>query len=501
MDPAGPAAEAESAMASKMGYGRTSGARGTLRCRRPPFRIAALVPKWRLAIVLTIIGWENLFGVLGVPLAQTPSDVVSQAFKNRRQASAESAQYDISFSGNKRQLSYVRQGNDKLAIKVTTAKGGTSEITIFGQSVFSRTDGGSWSRSQRPASLPVNVAGPPPTLSNLAESEPVVIDGRKQRVFTGDGRWQFGATNGIGTWKITIDAAKVLPTQVEFSGQCSNQPCGFVQKSSFGPALSVDVPAIDADSVGYVIYRLGPNGSAGFFLHSAVPGHAGTLKSVGTGNTDLAGAAASTESLGEPVVYGKSAEGFLSWRSIKPGTDGKFAESPSVTVDDGWSPFREIAAGDNGAIYGRYPVDSDATHAFRWRRHLGYRLGLDKWGSLTSDIGDKKEWGQYLKVFCGSKGVFYGILPNGDLMWHRHEGYLDGQDKWSAEIVRVGPGWNEMKAVAPAGDGVIYAVNKAGQLVWTRHRGYLTGEDLWDGPVVIANDWKDTVSLFAFKNR
>jgi hypothetical protein len=121
-------------------------------------------------------------------------------------------------------------------------------------------------------------------------------------------------------------------------------------------------------------------------------------------------------------------------------------------------------------------------------------------GSLTSDIGDKNEWGQYLKVFCGSKGIFYGILPNGDPMWHRHEGYLDGQDKWSTDIPRVGRGWNDMKAVASAGDGVIYAVNKSGQLVWMKHRGYLTGEDLWDGPVVIASDWKDTVGLFAFKN-
>jgi hypothetical protein len=285
-NPACFAAEAESAMASKMGYGKTSGARSTLRCRRPPFPISAVVQKW-LAIVLGVIGWANLFGVFGVSLAQAPSDVVSQAFKNRRQASAESAQYDISFAGNKRQLSYVRQGNDKLAIKVATAKGGTSEITIVGQSVFTRTDGGSWSRSQRPASLPGEVPGPPPALANLAESEPIVIDGRKQRVFTGDGRWQFGATNGVGTWKITIDAAKVLPTQVEFSGQCSNQPCGFVQKSSFGPGLSVDVPTLDADSVSYVIYRLVPNGSAGFFLHSAVPGHAGTLKSVGTGTAIL----------------------------------------------------------------------------------------------------------------------------------------------------------------------------------------------------------------------
>jgi hypothetical protein len=85
-------------------------------------------------------------------------------------------------------------------------------------------------------------------------------------------------------------------------------------------------------------------------------------------------------------------------------------------------------------------------------------------------------------------------------MWHRHEGYLDGQDKWSTDIPRVGRGWNDMKAVASAGDGVIYAVNKTGQLVWMKHRGYLIGEDLWDGPVVIASDWKDTVGLFAFKN-
>jgi hypothetical protein len=456
--------------------------------------------KWPLLRVAAVVWCASICGSPGVSVAETPSEVVSSAFKKRQQAPRESAQCEVTFAGSKRQLSYVREGKDKLAIKVTTVKGGTTDITVVGKKAHVRKDGGTWSRSDFPSPVaPPLGTGSAPALSNLSERAPVVVGGRRQRVFTGDGQWQFGNTTGVGTWKITIDRTTVLPTQVEFSGKCRGQPCGFVQKSSYGSG-SVSVPALEAETARNIIYRLGPNGSVRFFAHSSTPGRSGTLTNVGTVRTDLRDAVASSGAVGVPVIYRRSAEGFLSWRRIEPGPAGKLVESPSLTVDDGWSRFSEIAAGENGVIYGRYPVGSGAPRAFRWRRHLGYLRGLDKWNSLVSDIGDNKEWGQYLKIFCGSKGAVYGILPNGDLMWHRHEGYLDGHDRWSAEILRVGRGWNAMRAVASVGDGVIYAVNKAGQLIWMRHRGYLTGEDLWDGPLVIAIDWKDTITLFAFRS-
>jgi hypothetical protein len=474
-----------------------------LRARRLPRDVCAVVSKLSFPGALIVGGWFGIFGLVGASFAETPSDVLASAFKNRQQATAESAQAEISFAGSKRELSYVREGKDKLAIKVATAQGGTTEITVVGKSVYVRKDGGSWSRSDI-SNHPPGDAAPPatsmPALSNLAESSPIVIAGRRQRVFTGDGDWVFGNTKGIGNWKLTIDATTVLPTQVEFSGKCSDQACSFVQKSSYGPGPSVSAPALDAGSVSDIIYRIGPNGSAGFFARAGIEGQPGRLNNAGTVRSDLSNAVASSGAVGVPVVYGRSVDGSLSWRGINPAPSGKFAETASLTVDKGWSKFSEIAAGENGVIYGRYPIGYGAPHAFRWRRHLGYLRGLDKWNSLTSDVGDTKEWGQYLKVFCGSKGAVYGILPNGDLMWHRHDGYLDGQDKWSAEILRVGHGWSEMRAVASVGDGVIYAVNKAGQLIWMRHRGYLTGEDLWDGPITIANDWKDTVTLFAFRS-
>jgi hypothetical protein len=97
--------------------------------------------------------------------------------------------------------------------------------------------------------------------------------------------------------------------------------------------------------------------------------------------------------------------------------------------------------------------------------------------------------------------VIYSILPDGDLIWHKHDGYLDGQDKWSAATPTVGNGWSSIKAVAAVGQGVMYVVDETGRLLWFRHRGYLTGEYLWDGPVVIGSGWNDTKAVFVFPAR
>ena len=46
-------------------------------------------------------------------------------------------------------------------------------------------------------------------------------------------------------------------------------------------------------------------------------------------------------------------------------------------------------------------------------------------------------------AFSGGDGVIYAIADNGDLLWFRHDGRVDGSFKWADNNARkIGVGWN-----------------------------------------------------------
>jgi hypothetical protein len=77
--------------------------------------------------------------------------------------------------------------------------------------------------------------------------------------------------------------------------------------------------------------------------------------------------------------------------------------------------------------------------------------------------------------------ALYGITPEGQLQWYRHEGWTDGANRWTAGAGgnNVGGGWNIYSTVFSGGGGVIYGITPEGQLQWYRHDGWTDGTNRW----------------------
>ena len=80
-----------------------------------------------------------------------------------------------------------------------------------------------------------------------------------------------------------------------------------------------------------------------------------------------------------------------------------------------------------------------------------------------------------------------GVRDNGDLLWTRHNGRVDGSSAWTGPKT-VGTAWN-FKHVFPGGDGIVYAVKDNGDLLWYRHNGRLDGTSAWARPKTVGTGW------------
>lgn len=116
-----------------------------------------------------------------------------------------------------------------------------------------------------------------------------------------------------------------------------------------------------------------------------------------------------------------------------------------------------------------------------WNRHEGFAHGSSQWAS-TNSIKVGTGW-DVLQAFSGGDGITYYVLENGDLMWNRHEGRTDGTLRWATpKGVKVGIGWQGAAHVFAGRDGVIYAVYNNGRVTWNRHEGRNDGTFRWALP-------------------
>lgn len=185
-------------------------------------------------------------------------------------------------------------------------------------------------------------------------------------------------------------------------------------------------------------------------------------------------------SAGQTTVYEVLPDGTLEWRRFTYPAAG----DPQITnlqgpkpVGHGWGNFIRVFGGHyDGVIYGIQP-NGDLV----WYKHYGYMDGLPanvKWawdGPSKVGIG----WNIFTHVFSGCEGTIYGIKPNGDVWWYRHHGYkigagLDWKGAWEGPIT-VSNGWLDVKAVAASCDGHIYVLDSQPKLKWYFHSGYMTG--------------------------
>ncbi|MEZ0448674.1 tachylectin-related carbohydrate-binding protein [Cellulomonas sp. ICMP 17802] len=151
-------------------------------------------------------------------------------------------------------------------------------------------------------------------------------------------------------------------------------------------------------------------------------------------------------------------------------------------------------------VYGIEP-DGDLL----WYRHDGAQTGggVATWrGPATVGVG----WGQAPHVFPGGGDVVYAIDPEGRLWWYEHKGFNTGAglaspDSWAGPR-EVGHGWGDVARVFSGGDGVIYAIMPDGTLRWYRHHGVATGDGLetpgaWSGPRDVGVGWDSALHVFS----
>ncbi|MEO8611657.1 MAG: tachylectin-related carbohydrate-binding protein [Chloroflexota bacterium] len=114
-----------------------------------------------------------------------------------------------------------------------------------------------------------------------------------------------------------------------------------------------------------------------------------------------------------------------------------------------------------------------------WNRHDGHADGSFKWASeKNKQVGNG--W-NVEQAFSGGDGIIYAVMPNGDLMWNRHDGREDGTPRWASQSgIKVGVGWGSAAHVFAGHDGVIYAVYNNGQVIWNRHEGRFDGSFKWE---------------------
>jgi hypothetical protein len=154
-------------------------------------------------------------------------------------------------------------------------------------------------------------------------------------------------------------------------------------------------------------------------------------------------------------------------------SDGGAEWKGPLSIGTGWDAYRLLFAGGEGVVYG---VRNDGK--LYWMRNRAYR-DMNA-GDPYSWDGPKQVgtgWDVFSHVFSMGGGVLYGVRPDGEVFWYRHEGFATGEPKWS-EALGVASGWQGLSHVVAAGDGIILAVGADGSLYQFRHLDWTSGRSI-----------------------
>jgi hypothetical protein len=170
------------------------------------------------------------------------------------------------------------------------------------------------------------------------------------------------------------------------------------------------------------------------------------------------------------ILYGVKEDGTLVWQRhvIRSGDRRPHLMEPTQNVGTGWkSGFKDIMPAGQLAIY-----SLGDNGELRWHWHTGALTGAATWRQQQVVATG---WTGFAKVIPMDKGVVYGILPDGKLIWLKHNNYQDGKNGakgWTGSLI-VNENWHAYKTVFSGGNGVLYAVGNDGKLYWFRHLAYL----------------------------
>lgn len=187
------------------------------------------------------------------------------------------------------------------------------------------------------------------------------------------------------------------------------------------------------------------------------------------------------------VLYVIAQNGEIHWyrndSSSQPGGSTKWAGP--ATIGTGAQGFTTFFNGGGEAMYG---IQRDGT--LLWFGYSGFVDGSNTWLNDAQPIQVATGWDSFKSVFPGGESIIYGILPDGELVWHRHDGAGSGSSNWTGPV-HVASGWGDFRKVFSGGEGVIYAIDLNDTLFRVVHKGYRTGTAEWetDSMVPIAEGW------------
>ena len=205
------------------------------------------------------------------------------------------------------------------------------------------------------------------------------------------------------------------------------------------------------------------------------------------------------------VIYAIDGDGNLQWYQYRGRTGGTDRWRGPKLVGNGWNvrhvgpssddflgAFCDTQNNDNALSLSSSKAIIYAVRAngeLLWYRHDGAVDGSKTWanGGRLDPVGSGWVAG-YRRVFSGCDGVIYLIGDDGTLYWYKHTGYLEGNGNWEARR-QVGTGWHTFLNVFSIGEGIIYAIDTDGTLWWYKHNGYKTGASDWAPRRNVGNGW------------
>lgn len=166
-------------------------------------------------------------------------------------------------------------------------------------------------------------------------------------------------------------------------------------------------------------------------------------------------------------------------------------------VGIGWQNFKSVFSTSDGVIYGIHP-NGDLI----WYRHNDWRNGMAGWANNSNGIKIGSGWQYFKFVFATNGGVIYAVQSNGDLIWYKHNGWETGAATWAngGSGVKIGSGWQHFTTVFASSNGVIYGIQPGGDLLWYKHRGWQNGSSTWENngnSRRVGSSWQGFRSVFA----
>ncbi len=202
------------------------------------------------------------------------------------------------------------------------------------------------------------------------------------------------------------------------------------------------------------------------------------------------------------VIYAIQTNGDLLWFKHNGWQNGavQWANNGNgIKVGNGWQNFKDVFATSDGVIYA-IQTNGDLL----WFKHNGWQNGAVQWANNGNGIKVGNGWQNFKDVFATSDGVIYAIQTNGDLLWFKHNGWQNGAVQWAnnGNGIKVGNGWQNFKTVFATSNGVIYGIQPNGNLLWYRHDGWQTGASSWanNSGAIVGNGWLAFTSVFATSN-